>query len=939
MAKQNKKQPIREENTTPNLSLILLFPHDLPDISVLSDSIGKIKDRNMEALQVVSVFNGSSAPVKAKLLSDATYNRMDHTEMDIPSGELSLMISTGIAAAKNSLITVLFPSELTKPLQLNELITYKWQDESAPVLFPSFAGRSYDNPVTWDGIPLFTITKELAGYLFGQLMPQHFSMNRMVTYLEKLGIVPGLLHFNQSDPFSFAHSKKRFNNWKERRAVSFRWFISVPLKELKHKRPVFLTQAEPSVYRLIFVITAFILFIAFPLLSFHAGISGDEEVNYVHAGYVYNYYHTLGKDTTCLNTPATRLQYYGQSFDNFTYLFNKTFHIEKIYESRHIFNAWTGWLTVLFSGLIAALLAGWRAGLITMLLMFISPVFLGHSLNNPKDVPFALGYIWSLYGTLLFLKDYPRIRWSRILLLVLGIAFAISVRAGGLLLIVYLCFFSGLYFLITSSKKSFFSPVNMKRMKHMIIAVLLISLAGYITGLLWWPYALQNPFRNPFISLKLMTNFDASLRQVFEGKFVWSDNLPWYYIPKYILISIPLIVVVGLALFILYIKPIVKKYNRLFLFMMVFAWFFPVAYVINKASNVYGSWRHLLFVYPPIVVTAAIALNHILNQYRNKYVHAATVVLMLGFCYHPVRHIIVNHPLEYVYYNEIAGGVDHAYGRYETDYYFHSLREGSLWLKQELLKEGNTGDTVIVASNFLPAIRYYFRDMPNRVKVTYTRYYERGESNWDYGIYACSYMNPYQLKKGYYPPHHTIHTVNVDDIPVCAVVKRTSKDDYIGTRYLEKDQYGLARDYFLKALEDNPDNEVALMNISRMYIEAQHPDSSIEYIRHLLKVYPDYDKGLNMLGVAYLSENQLNSAMNVFERITRVNPKFVTAYFNLGLVAIRMNNPTMAEKYFRKAIEVNRIYKPSYLALAELWQRMGKTSEAQELLEIARTLP
>ncbi|MEG2071307.1 MAG: hypothetical protein RR034_08045, partial [Bacteroidales bacterium] len=145
-----------------------------------------------------------------------------------------------------------------------------------------------------------------------------------------------------------------------------------------------------------FIILVIALFFMIPLLSLDAGNTGDEDSFQIPQGNnVLNYYKTDGKDTTCLN--FQNLKYYGSSFDVIMAAFNDTFHIDDISTSRHIFNSFFGWLSILFVGLIAYLIGGWRAGVISMVLLFLSPRFLGHSYNNPKDIPFAASIIAAIY--------------------------------------------------------------------------------------------------------------------------------------------------------------------------------------------------------------------------------------------------------------------------------------------------------------------------------------------------------------------------------------------------------------------------------------------------------------------------------------------------------------------------------------------------------------
>ena len=53
-------------------------------------------------------------------------------------------------------------------------------------------------------------------------------------------------------------------------------------------------------------------------------------------------------------------------------------------------------------------------------------------------------------------------------------------------------------------------------------------------------------------------------------------------------------------------------------------------------------------------------------------------------------------------------------------------------------------------------------------------------SDWDYAIVVNRYISPFKLKNKTWPPANAIHIIYADDIPVCAVLERKSKDDYAG---------------------------------------------------------------------------------------------------------------------------------------------------------------
>ena len=208
--------------------------------------------------------------------------------------------------------------------------------------------------------------------------------------------------------------------------------------EKKNQTPVtpFVQREQPKILKLIFWILAAAIFVAMPLMSLNSGISGDEFVNYEHAGYVYDYY--ANGDTTCMhgvkkaNGEPTHLEYYGQSFDNLTYCINRWFNCDNPFEVRHVLNSLTGACLILVIGLFLVRSCGYRAGILGLLLMFLSPRLIGHSFNNPKDVPFALGYAFTVYQIMLLVQELPKTSIKRLVFIALGIALANSVRIGGL---------------------------------------------------------------------------------------------------------------------------------------------------------------------------------------------------------------------------------------------------------------------------------------------------------------------------------------------------------------------------------------------------------------------------------------------------------------------------------------------------------------------------
>jgi len=690
----------------------------------------------------------------------------------------------------------------------------------------------------------------------------------------------------------------------------------------------------------IFYSIAGILLVLMPIMSLNSGISGDEETyHYPHGKNVFNYYATLGKDTTCLHYDNSVLEMYGPAFDVITVAVIKIFKAEDVYRVRHILNSIAGWSAIIFSALIAVMLGGWRAGIITLLFMFLSPRFLGHSFNNPKDIPFAAAYIFTIYGIVRFLKYYPEKKYRLAWPVALGIGLTIGIRVGGILLAIYFLFFTGIHYLFTHHYKQWLLKSNLQKLLVKIFFVAAISIVGYMLGILLWPYAHQAPLQRTIEAMKYMEQYATSLRQIFEGRIIWSDHVPWYYLPKYIFMTIPEFIILGLLCFIILIRYL-KKEDASWYFILLFVSVFPVVYIIAKESNVYGGWRHVSFVYPGMAILAAIGAHTLIARYKNRYIQIGIAGIFGILAILPLGHIIKNHPHEYIYYNSLSGGVKKAYGKYEMDYFYHSLRAGSEWLIKNKLNETNTpaGRPVIIASNYSTPLKYYFRHYGEKVKVVYIRYYERGNSEWDYAVIANSYINPYQLKKKIWPPANTIHTIDVDKKPVCAILERKNHFDVQGYRLMSTGNSQEAAKFFERAIEQDPKYEMMYYNLAQAYMNLHDYDKALQAIRQCLKLYPDYDRGLNIMGMAYLNKNNYEDALQVFRRNMAVNPKYVASYYYAGLIFAQNNDLSTALKYLTEAIEVNARYKPAYVLIAQIYKMQGNEVLAKQYSDYANSL-
>mgnify|MGYP000514679752 CR=1 FL=1 len=152
-------------------------------------------------------------------------------------------------------------------------------------------------------------------------------------------------------------------------------------------------------------------------LSFGSGINADDKFQVDYSQKLVNYYGTFGKDTAALNIPDGNMHLYGGFFETLTGFASKVMGYETAtlayHNVRHASSAVLGWVAILCAALFAQLIAGWRAGLFTLIIMLLSPRFVGDSLMNPKDIPFAAGYMMAIYNMAAVLERLPNPRrWN-----------------------------------------------------------------------------------------------------------------------------------------------------------------------------------------------------------------------------------------------------------------------------------------------------------------------------------------------------------------------------------------------------------------------------------------------------------------------------------------------------------------------------------------------
>lgn len=761
-------------------------------------------------------------------------------------------------------------------------------------------------PDTQCGFKLYPA--EVAKTLFGKLKTNGWAHDVELLYRAKLSDI-GIksmpitwTHQEDSKITLFSDSIKMFwETIKISTRLNWEYFVSEPLRNWKGNG------GEAPIFRLLFLLLALILFFLMPYLSTDYAITGDELAQKTYGELILKHYETDGKyvleegkykGQNALNMKPN-LYYYGGLFDYTAAWINE--HIAgdmDEYDVRHIWNAFFGFILILFTGFLAKeVSASWAVAFLAMLFMALSPRIFGHSMNNPKDIPFAAAFAFTLLYIIRFVKQLPRPGTKTIVMLIIGVAAAINVRVGGILLIAYLGLFTGLAYLLQPKLRA--KLTDFKHLGKIFLKGLVVTLGGYFGGLLFWPWGAQAPLSNPLEALSEMSNFSTSIRMLFEGSHLWSDQLPWYYIPKWMLIASPVVVLLGALLFVVFLAMQFKDKKTFGLLLLTFAGVFPVAYAILKHSSLYDGMRHFLFVYPVLVVLAAYGW-HQLSKFKNTPAlrWGVTVVIAL-LCALPLTWMVKNHPYQYIYFNELSGGAENAYLNYEMDYWMNSTKQLSDWLAQNDDRIKN-GEKVLVATNCYDPVKHYMAEIAPSVKVIYARYYDRQKQPADYYMFIPRFVNRGHMASGAYPPADVVYEEKLNGSTIGAISKRMAQWEKEAADAEKEKNYDEAIRLYNKEVQARPKNEAAWMGLVRSYQAKQD--------------FPNMKKALD--GVLPLSES------------------YNTTHFFYGIYYMNTGDMANAKSSFEKAVDLNYKNSAAHYYLASLYGREGNSAKVVEAIEM-----
>ena len=171
--------------------------------------------------------------------------------------------------------------------------------------------------------------------------------------------------------------------------------------------------------------------------------------------------------------------------------------------------------------------------MLAAVMLLLVPRWFGHSFNNAKDIPFAVGCIWTLEQIVRSVSSDRKLDWRRRALLGICIGVTTAIRVvGAYLAVVWICA-SG-YALAVGPGED-----RSVRIKALLRDVPKVCAFAYLSALPFWPLLLDAPLSGPLEAVTMFFSFGKVHTSFFEGETIQSQDVPRRYAPKWFLLTLP----------------------------------------------------------------------------------------------------------------------------------------------------------------------------------------------------------------------------------------------------------------------------------------------------------------------------------------------------------------------------------------------------------------
>jgi len=423
------------------------------------------------------------------------------------------------------------------------------------------------------------------------------------------------------------------------------------------------------------VLLAVLVLLVFATYDSYA-ISNDEQVQQHYGELIVAYYASGFTDQALFH--YDNLYLYGGLFDVLAVLVQHLIPFVDPYHLRHVLCALIGTAGIGAAWATARLVAGQRAGAIAAFALAACGPWYGSMFNHTKDIPFAAAMMGATYFLLRAARDLPRPRLRDVVWFGILLGAALGMRVLGLSMVSY----AGLAMVMRIPQLRA-GPMRdrLSVFAHSVIALAPAFFIGYVIMIAAWPWSALAPL-NPLRGLIDFGDFHYQIHTLLNGHVYEMDKVPRLYVPIYLLIKLPLLMLAGAAIALLLVfwpgrTARGASDRRIETALLVFIAVFPVICEVIDRGPAFTGLRHFLFVVPAFAVLAGIGFDWLVNEFaaRTRALAAGALTAIAGVLIWNAVILVQLHPYQYLYYNPLVGGLEGAARLYVTDYWVNIMPE------------------------------------------------------------------------------------------------------------------------------------------------------------------------------------------------------------------------------------------------------------------------
>ncbi|MCA9409446.1 MAG: hypothetical protein KC733_12205, partial [Candidatus Omnitrophica bacterium] len=301
--------------------------------------------------------------------------------------------------------------------------------------------------------------------------------------------------------------------------------------------------------------------------------------------------------------------------------------------------------------------------LLSTIMLILSPRLFAHSFFNSKDMIFLSLFTISVFSLLKFIEKR---NFKITVIHALTTALAVDVRIPGVLLLALTWMGVGLSLCWPKSGK--------KEIKRNIVMLVIYTICALGFIVLFWPILWSNPIHHFVEAFQEMSKYPSDGKVLYFGKYVFSTQLPWHYVPGWIFITTPLLYSFLFIIGCCHLAVRVQQNKEIVFNAVILGWFFiPLMAVIIFKSVMYDAWRQMFFIYPALIIIAASGTRFLYDwimklQNRVKKRVSAIIFksLLIGYLLSILVTMMQYHPFQNVYFNSVLGP-DLSFVKYKFD--------------------------------------------------------------------------------------------------------------------------------------------------------------------------------------------------------------------------------------------------------------------------------